>query len=156
MDDTIKKKLNELYDFHCFMLTERGTVYPMYFVVKDKMITPILISEGTEMSFSNYTVETMKIASDIKADAMVLISEQDVVSGKASDKDIQSLLDGSIRPSEHPDKEEYLILTFMDKSGNKSALYGKIELDARGTKFIREQQWTQEQEMKKVPWETWG
>jgi len=152
MDDKLKGKLNELYDIHCMMLTERGIVEPMYFVVKDTMFTPILIGEGDEMSFANYTVESLKIAYNSEADGMILVSEQDVVVGKPGDKDIQALLDGKIRPSDHPSKKPYLILTYINTEGKRSALYGKIEYDIKGTKFIRTQKWSEEAVSKEAPW----
>ena len=152
MDDILKNKLSELYDFYCIALAEHGTVDPLYFIIKDKKITPIVIQKGIELTFKNYTVEALKIAYENKADAIALITEQDTVIGKAESEDIKALMEGKIRPSDHPLNHPYLVLTYINSKGKKSALYGKIETDIKGTKFIREQDWLSESLCDIAPW----
>jgi hypothetical protein len=152
MNDEMKNKINELYDVYCMMLAEYGTVDPMYFIVKDGNITPIVIESGVDISFLDYSAQTLKIAEENNASALLLISEQDVVIGKVDSEDIKALTEGKIRPSEHPLKKDYLVLTYIEEGGTRHALYGKIEKDIVGTKFIRSQQWMKEARYTKAPW----
>ena len=64
-----------------------------------------------------------------------------MVSKKTGDADLSALLSGQIKPSEHPDREEYLTLVYMDENGDSESLIGKIERDITNLPFTRESHW---------------
>ena len=142
MDDETKEKLTKLYDYHCILLSKHGEVAPIYFIIKGNFITPMLVPSGNPVQFDIYSSWVIDQANKINADALVLISEHCVVTGNKNDEDIEALIKGKMRPSDHPDNKQYLVLTYMEVgSSSKESLLGKIENDPLGVKFIRSQEW---------------
>lgn len=142
MDDKIKEKLTELYDYHCILLSKHGEVTPIYFLIKDSIITPMIVSANNSVQFDVYSSWVISQANKIDADALVLISEHFVVTGNKNDEDMKALIKGKIKTSDHPENKQYLILTYMEAGGGlKESLLGKIESDPLGVKFIRDQEW---------------
>ena len=141
MDDKTKDLMEKIFVNHCIMLTEAGAIIPIFFIIVNKQIIPIILSEEMQMDFTQYSTVVVKAADEMDASAMILISEQYMIIGNKSDIDIKALLSGEIKLSEHPDKQEYLALIYMEADGKTESLYGKIEKDPGGIRYVREQQW---------------
>jgi len=153
MDDETKDLMEKIFVNHCIMLSEVGSVIPIFFIIVNRQITPIILSEDMQMDFEKYATFSIKAADQMDASAMILVSEQYMVMGKDSDKDMKALLTGEIKPSEHPNKLEYLSLTYMEAHGKAESLYGKIEKDPTGLRFVREQTWADGvQTTQLMPW----
>jgi len=154
MDDKTKDLMEKIFINHCMMLTEVGGVIPIFFIIiNNNQITPIILSEKMQMNFEQYTTFSIKAADEMDASAIILISEQFMVKGDQSDEDMKALVSGKIKPRDHPNKEEYLSLTYMESHGKAESLYGKIEKDPTGVRFVREQSWADGvQTTQLMPW----
>lgn len=153
MDKKTKKLMEDLYTHHCIMLSELSHIVPIFFIIFDKNLTPMFLNAETKLNFDQYTSVVINAADNMNADYIVLISEQYMVTGNKHSKDIKALMDGTIKPSEHPNKEEHLVLVCMKADGETHSLIGKIETDLGGTRFIREQSWVDNIETTLiVPW----
>ena len=139
MNKNLKLKLSDLFNNYCFLLTEKGKIYPTYFLIKNKDI--IMMDSRTGVDFNIYANFVANQAQKQNVDAIVLLAENNAIVGKQEDKDIQAIIDGRLKPGDHPDSEKYLILVYMSSTGEKEALFGKIEKDPRGIKFIRDHEW---------------
>ncbi len=76
--------------------------------------------------FGGQLPRVIEMAHDVDADAIILISEQYTVNVKKSDPRKKALLEGIIKPSEQPDKEESLVVTYIKADGDTTSLFGKI------------------------------
>ncbi len=133
------KLTEDLFNTVSIVLAEKGKISPMYFIVKDDMLNPIVGVPGITMQhFANLTVS---LAHDVDADAVIFICEQCMVKIKKDSEDIKDYLDGNKRPSKHPDAESYLTLTYMTKYGVASSLIAKIHTSTNGVNYIRETEW---------------
>lgn len=138
MDKKLRIVLSKLFDDYCFILTEKGNIMPTYFLVKDKEIIKV-VNKGVDQKF--YMSFVLHQATQKDAEALVLISENNVVTGDRRDDDIKAITKGNLKISEHPNNEEYLILMYVSKDGEREGLFGKIEKDPTGVKFIRNHEW---------------
>ena len=142
MDEKVKTELENLYTSYCITLTESGNLPPIFFLFKDNIMFPVLLGQNMEISFELYASLVINKAQEADCDAIAFISEQYVVQGKKNDECMQPLLNGTLRPSEHPDKKECLVLVYMDAYGKSSSLLGEIKQDLGGTRYIEKQSWT--------------
>lgn len=138
MDKKLRSVLSKLFDEYCFILTKRGSIVPTYFLIKDYDLIQIKNIGLNENIYASLVFAQAEIQG---AEAVVLLSENQVVTGDKTDSDMQALLDKKISISDHPEKEPYLILVYLEKNGEREALFGKIEKDPSGNKFIKEHEW---------------
>lgn len=141
MDKGLKNALSKLFDSYTLALARLGSIDPTYFLVKDKDIALI---ENSGLNFLLYSKAVIYQAQKNNVDALVLISENDALVGKKEDESISAVMKGSLKINDHPDAQPYLILVYLSNNGEKEALFGKIEKDFRGTKFIKDQEWASE------------
>jgi hypothetical protein len=140
MDEKHREIAEDLFNKFSMSMTQTGNVVPIYVIIlADDTVYPIMVDIPVE--FREYSTIALNLANQYNAYAMMLICEQYMVSKKIGDSDLSSLLSGKIKASEHPDREEYLILAYMDENGNSESLIGKIERDLMGTPFTRESKW---------------
>jgi hypothetical protein len=137
MNDEHKKIAEEFYKISSFALTESGKETPVFILVKDNLPIPLLVPPNQSMDTGSYIIFALGVAKRIDADALILVAGMWVITGKIGE------VDTTIRPSMHPEREEYLNLIYMSADGSEiESLSGKIESDPAGTKFIRDQEWT--------------
>lgn len=141
MDKNLKNALSKLFDSYSLVLASKGSIDPTFFLVKDKNIA---IIENSGLDFLVYSKVVIDRAQKNDVDALVLISENNALVGKKEDESISAIMKGALRVHDHPDIQPYLILIYLSTSGEKEALFGKIEKDFRGTKFIKAQEWASE------------
>lgn len=141
MNEQDKANAEMLFSHISMVLTEHGKVFPTYIMIMDSQIIPVMVTQKAEMSLAEYESIVHQAATEMQPDAMILISEQWMISRAKDDPDIPLLVDGVMKPSDQPDKESYLTLIYTDKTGASESLIGKIESDPAGTRFVREQSW---------------
>ena len=139
MDQEEKEMSEEVFNTVSLVLADKGRVTPMYLIVKDKMMNPVVGHPG--VTTQQLASSAVNVAHEINADAIVLVCEQWMVKMKKGTKEAQDYLDGTKRPSESPDAKSYLTLTYMDKNGKASSLIGKIHTSLNGVNFIRDSEW---------------
>ena len=151
MNQKDKEMSEEVFNGASMVLAEEGRVSPMYFIVKERMMNPVVPYPGiTVQQLANAAVN---MAHEYNADAIVLICEQWMVEMKKGSKEAQDYLDGTKKPSESPDAESYLTLTYMDKTGDAESLIGKIRKSPNGVNFIRDSKWISETATNMItPW----
>ncbi len=151
MDQKEKEMSEEIFNTLSIVLAEQGEVAPLYFIVKDKVMDPIVGHPG--VTHQHLASITVNMAHETNADAVVLVCEQWMVKLKKDTKDAQDYIDGTKRPSQSPDAEPYLTLTYMTKNGEASSLIGKVHTSPNGVRFIRETEWISETTTNMiVPW----
>ena len=143
MDEQHREVCEDLFNKFSMAMSQTGSAVPIYvMILEDDTVYPIVVNEAIE--FQEYAKIALNIANQYDAYAMILICEQYMVSKKTGDADLSALLSGQIRASEHPDREEYLTLVYLDENGESESLIGKIERDLMGTPFTRESKWLQD------------
>ena len=144
MDENHREVAETIFSSASMTLTERGAVAPVILLILEtEQVLPIVI-QGEVYGLYEYSMIANDIAKQMEATAMILVAEQWMVKKKQTDVDLQPLLNGIIRPSEHPDKEEYLTLMYSDGDGTCESLIAKIHKDPSGRKFTRDQNWISE------------
>lgn len=124
-----------------FALTERGNIEPLYvMIMADDSTIPIVI-QGGEVTMEMYADAAVNAAHEMGASAMFFVCEQSMVSKKKDDPEIQALLDGKLRASQHPDAEDYLTLIYMTAEGDCESLIAKVHKDPMGTRYTNEKEW---------------
>jgi hypothetical protein len=139
MDQEEKEMSEEVFNGASMVLADQGRVTPVYLIVKDKLMNPVVGHPG--ITAQQLASSAVNIAHEINADAIVLVCEQWMVKMKKGTKEAQDYLDGTKRPSESPDAKSYLTLTYMEKTGEASSLIGKIHTSLNGVNFIRDSKW---------------
>jgi hypothetical protein len=136
MDPKHKELAEQIYNSATFSLAETGNDSPLFIIIKDNQVTPILIPPGFEVDISGYAMLSLHYAQEAQADALIIISSMWVVL-----ENVEALETG-IRPSEHPDREHYFNLIYFSADGKEiESIAGKVETDISGTKFVREHDW---------------
>ena len=139
MNEEDRKMAEDLFNTTSIILAEKGQISPIYFIVKDNMLNPIVGWAGiTIQHLANLTVS---LAHDTEADAVIFICEQWMVKMSKDSEEVKDYLDGTKRPSESPDAESYLTLTYMTKYGVANSLIAKIHTSTNGIKYVRETEW---------------
>lgn len=138
MDEKLRITLSKLFDDYCFILTEKGKIIPTYFIIKNHDIIRV---KNIGLNENVYTSLVFTHADRQHADALVFLSEKKVVSADKDDRSMQALIDGQIGIEDHPDHKPYLILIYIGRNGDKEAIFGKIEKDPSGVKFIKNHEW---------------
>jgi len=139
MDENLKNMLSTLFSNYCFILTEKGNIPPTYFLIKDKQLTMMLNNSGAE--FNLYADLVLHQAKNQNVDGLALIIENNALVSNKNDKSIEATINGTIKLDDHPDAKPYLILYYVSNIGEQKALFGKIEKDPCGVKFIRDCEW---------------
>jgi len=139
MDQEEKKLVEELFNTTSILLADQGEISPIYFIVKDKMMNPVVAFPG--ISLQHLANSTVNMAHEFGADAVILICEQWMLEMHKDDEEIKEYIDGSKRPSESPDAKAYLTLTHMASDGETSSMIGEIHLSPNGIRFVRETKW---------------
>lgn len=129
----------DLFNTTSIILAERGKISPIYFLIKDNMLNPIIgYPEITVQQLANLTVS---LAHDTAADAVIFICEQLMVTMDKNSEELEDYLDGSKRPSQSPDAKSYLTLTHMTKYGVANSLIAKIHTSTNGVHYVDETTW---------------
>ena len=139
MDQEEKQLVEELFNTTALLLAEQGEISPIYFIVKDKMMNPVVAFPG--ISFQHLANSTVNMAHEFNADAVILICEQWMIKMHKDSEEIKDYIDGNKRPSESPDAKSYLTLTHMAADGETISLVGEIHLSPNGVRFVRDIQW---------------
>jgi hypothetical protein len=141
MEEKHREIVEDLFSKISFALAESGRVPPLFIMVlQDDTVMPIILGQ-TEIDMIEYASASMEAASDMDAKALILSCEQYMVSRNKGDADIDDLMNGIIKPSEHPDKAEYLTLIYMTSDGDYDSLISKIHTDPRGTRYTADFKW---------------
>ena len=141
MDDQHKQQAEYIFSAISMTLTEHGKVFPTYIMIMEGQLVPVVVAEKAEMTLAEYEDIVHQAAQQTNPEAMMLICEQWMVSKHQDDPDIQKLIDGVIRASEHEDKKPYLTLIYTNANGDSESLVAEIENDPAGTRFTREPTW---------------
>lgn len=126
-----------------FSLCENGIVPPLYFLILEgDQLLPILISRDSgEVAVQDYANLSLMKANEMDAEAVIFICEQYMVSKKKGDREYEQLLNGFIKPSQYPDREEYMTLIYRHEDGLVRSLISKIYTDPKGTRYTKDRRW---------------
>lgn len=141
MNEIMKRAFEEMFTRHCFSISENGEARTLAFLIKNDNIWPVLLADNMEIQIGKYVTVALKSAQENDSDAIILIGEQYMVTGKRDSDDIKKLLSGEIKASEHPDKKEYLVLSYMTAEGHTDLLFGEIKTSSGGTRYVVDQKW---------------
>lgn len=143
MDSKHKELVEDIFGKVSMSLAESGVITPLYIMIlNDGSLLPIIIGNGEEsIDLKLYASGAVNAAQEMDAAAMLFVCEQYMVSSSKDDPSMQALLNGTIRASEHPNKEEYLAIVYMDKEGNCESLISKIQKDLAGRRYAVEFEW---------------
>ena len=141
MDESQREMIEDLFSHISFALTEQGRISPLYIMILPDGSQMPIIAQGGDLTVEMYASAAHSAAHEMGAKGMIFICEQYMVSKTKDDKELQALLDGQIRPSQHPDAEEYLTLMYMTAIGECESLIAKIHKDPMGTKYTNEREW---------------
>lgn len=137
-----KNVVQSIFDTASMQLAEEGTVSTVYFIVKDDNIRPVFSDPEKQLDMQQYSSAIVNMAHEVNADAVILLTEQYTVNIPKEDPRSQALLDGLIKPSEQPDKEESLIVIYIEANGQSESLFGIIDQNISSqVRFIRESNW---------------
>lgn len=141
MKDVHKQQAEFIFSSISMALTEYGKVFPTYIMILDGQLVPVIVAERAEMTLIEYEDAVHQAAQHAQPEAIMLICEQWMVSKDKNDPDVQLLMNGVIRASEHEDKKSYLTLIYTNSNGKSESLIAEIESDPAGTRFTRDQSW---------------
>jgi hypothetical protein len=141
MNNEHRKMSENLFTSACLQLTEAGSFSPMYFMIMNNELIPIIVSAEVDVSFTQYNDIAEQTIKHSQPDAVVLIAEQWLISRKKNDPELKNIMEGKIKPSDFDDKESYLTLMYVDSDNNKQSLIGKINSDLIGTHYVKDQTW---------------
>lgn len=142
MKATHKDVVQKIFDTASMQLAEEGKINPIYFIVKDDLFKPILPDPNVNFNMKEYSSAIVNMAHEVNADAVILISEQYTVNIPKTDPRSQALLDGLLKPSEQPEREEGLIVVYIEANGQTASLFGKIDTNISSqVRYIRESSW---------------
>jgi hypothetical protein len=126
-------------------LTETGKSFPVYILIlPGDEVFPVVLSGELDIDMATYAMTANDVAREMEAEAMMLICEQTMIARTNESEDLQDLLDGKLRPSEMPDKEDYLTMMYMFQDGQVESLISKIHSDPAGTRYTRDKKWIKE------------
>ena len=141
MDDQDREKAEYIFSAISMALTEHGKVFPTYIMIVDGQLLPVLVAEKGEMSLAEYEEIVHLAAQQTQPEAMMLICEQWMVAKDQNDPEVQLLIDGVMKASDHEDKKSYLTLIYTNKNGESESLIAEIDSDPAGTRFTRDHSW---------------
>jgi hypothetical protein len=142
MKATHKDVVQKIFDTASMQLAEEGAASTVYFIVKDDVIKPVFPDPEKNLNMAQYSSAVVNMAHDIDADAVILISEQYTVNIPRTDPRSQALLDGLMKPSEQPDREESLVVIYIEANGQSQSLFGVIDKNISSqVRYIRESSW---------------
>jgi hypothetical protein len=142
MNQKHRELVEDVFGKVSMSLAESGKIIPLFILIlPDQSLLPIIVGNGEEIDLKLYSSGAINAAQEMDADAIIFICEQYMVSKIKGDPDLQPLLDGGIKPSEHPDKEDYLTIIYMEKDGNCESLVSKIKRDLAGTRYAVDFEW---------------
>ena len=142
MKESHKNVIQQIFDTASMQLAEEGSISTIYFIVKDNGIKPVFPDPERKLDMEEYSSAIVNMAHDINADAVILLSEQYTVNIAKTDPRKQALLDGFIKPSEQPDKEESLVVIYIEANGKTTSLFGKINTNiASQVRYVKEKDW---------------
>lgn len=136
MNEDLKQMAEDVFNATSFVLTEKGEIPPIYFIIKDGMMNPIVGSPG--MTYNKLAATAVNIAHEWGAEAIIMIYEQTGLKIYKDNPEYQDYLDGIKRPSEASNSEDYLTLIYMSKEGQAESLVAKIEKTMNGIRYIKE------------------
>lgn len=144
MKETHKAICEDLFNKVSMGMTEIGRAMPVFLLMlPGDEVFPVILAD-MDMTVEGYAQITSNVATDMGAEAVILICEQIMVSREEGEKDLRGLLDGTIRPSELPDKKEYLTLMYVNIDGEINSIIAEIHSDPIGTRYTKDQKWMEE------------
>jgi len=154
MEDEIREMAEEIFNTTSMLLAEmaedRGFP-PMYFIVKDKKLNPLVGAPGITVGELSGTA--VNVAHEWDAEAIILICEQYMMSLHKDDIEIQDYLNGTKKPSESKDAKPYLTLIYMSKTGEAESFVGEIIKSLNGIRYVPEPYWIEESATNMItPW----
>ena len=154
MDERHKEIVEKLYNLASMHLAENGVFHPTFFVIKDGVCMPVIMHpESDQPDVATYASIVNSAAHDEDADAVVFISEQWTIMRKVDDKDLPAFIEGTERPSEAEDREEYLNLVYITAEGDIKSISGKIQISPGGVHYIDGFDWVESAHTNViVPW----
>jgi hypothetical protein len=142
MNENHREIVEDLFSKVSMSMSESGKVIPVFaLILGDGSVVPVMITDGQEFSMSDYASMAITAAHNMDAEALMLICEQAMISKKKNDPEIQAILNGSIKPLEHPDKEDFLCIIYMTANGETESLIAKIHTDLVGTRYTVDSKW---------------
>ena len=153
-----KDLAESIFNSSCMTLNETGDLYPIFFLVRDKVTTPIILHPDSEkmISLETYASHAINIADEQDADALFFISEQWMVKRDMDDEDVKDFETGRKAPSLDPDRQEIVCLIFAEKNGKVKTLMGEIERLPDNTPFVRDSKWSTPDDVTKNFLGPWG
>jgi hypothetical protein len=152
MDENYKKLLEQFYNTAQLILAKNGYVTPLYVLIKDNSVMPVIQENYTDIN--KYAEVVTQIASDQSSDAVILICEQYMVMGRKESKNMQDYISGQKKVSEHPNAKPYLTGCFMTAEGDHDSMIAEIHIEpSKGTRYIFEPEWIKDsQNIYLLPW----
>ena len=153
MDEKQKEILEGFFNTAQIILAKEGYVKPLYILIKDTNVMPIL-HQGQFKNIIEYATLVTEIGDAQDMDAAILICEQDMLKGKEDNPDMQPYISGEKRIKEHPDCRPYLLGSHMTAEGKYNTMIAEIHTEpSKGTKYVFEPEWMENIETNYlVPW----
>jgi len=142
MDEQHKKIVEDLFSKYSMFLTEKGPSSPLYIMIlQDYTVIPIVVTTDEGLPFDQYASAAINAAHETDAAALLLLCTQNFVTRKKGDPDVELLINGLVKASDMPDKEEYLTIMYMTSDGKTESLVSKIKKDITGKPYTVEFEW---------------
>lgn len=154
MKEIHREIAEDLFSRISMAMTQIGRAVPVYIMILgNNDVFPIIIEQ--QIDLQEYANIAISVANEYNAEAMILICEQFMVSKQKGDAELQDMLDGKLRASQHPDRKEFLTLMYMDRTGKCESMIAEIHKDLSGTPFTRDFKWIDEAVTSMItPWWT--
>lgn len=134
--------VEDMFSRLSMVLTEKGPIPPLYvMILQDDSVVPIVVTTDEGLSLDEYAASAINAAHETNAEALLLLCRQNVVTREKDDPDVQLLVNGILRPSQMPDKDEYLTIVYMASDGYCNSIVSKILKDIAGNMYTVDFEW---------------
>jgi hypothetical protein len=110
-------------------------------ILQDESVIPIVVTTEEGLAFDEYAASAINAAHETNAEALLLLCRQNMVTREKDDPDVDLLMKGLLRPSQMPDKDEYLTIVYMASDGYCNSIISKILKDIKGTPYTVDFEW---------------
>lgn len=134
--------VEDMFSKLSMVLTEKGPIPPLYaMILQDDSVVPIVVTIEEGLSLDEYASSAINAAHEANAEALLLLCRQNIVTRTKDDPDVDLLMKGLLRPSQMPDKNEYLTIVYMASDGYCNSIISKIIKDIKGTPYTVDFEW---------------
>ena len=141
MNKDHKEKIETMFSYISMILTEQKYIEPVFILIINEEIRPIVIKSYEELSISEYIKTIYQTIKKETPDALLFICTRWMLITHKDEPITKLLNDDIVRVEDQEDKELYLTLQYMSPKGDNEALIAKIESDLVGTLYTKSQNW---------------